>query len=394
MASERPHLLVLASTYPAYPGDGVPAFVQDLAEVQARDFDVTVVVPSVPGAPSTEKSPAGVTVHRFRYFPKKWEDLADGAIIENLRSHPSRWLQVVPFVVSEALAVRREVRRSNPVAVHAHWIIPQGLIATLVAPGTPRVVTSLGGDLYALRAKPLRALKSYVVRHAAALTTVNAEMSREVIALGADPSKVSVVPMGADLGRFTYDGRSDSTEGPLRLLFVGRLVEKKGLSVLLDAIHQLEPTAYTLTVVGDGPLRTQLEKQAAGLPVEFVGRHDRETLANDYRTHDVIVVPSVPASSGDQDGLPVALLEAMGSGCAVVASDLPGINEAVVPGESGFLAQPGDPHCLSALICQLSNNRPLTKRLGVQASIRAQGYSVDNSGPIYSHIIQDVVIKG
>lgn len=387
MAPQRPHLLVLASTYPAHPGDGVPAFVQDLAEVQAREYDVTVLVPSVPGAPATERSQAGVTVRRFRYFPRKWEDLADGAIIENLRSRPSRWLQVLPFMVSEALAVRREVRQTNPVAVHAHWIIPQGLIATLVAPSVPRVVTSLGGDLYALRAKPLRALKSYVVRHAAALTTVNTDMEREVIALGADPSKVTVIPMGADLRRFTSNGRDDSNDGPLRMLFVGRLVEKKGLAVLLKAVRQLEPGVCTLTVVGDGPLRKSLEDQAAGLPVEFVGQRDRNTLANDYRTHDVIVVPSVPAASGDQDGLPVALLEAMGSGCAVIASDLPGINEAIINGENGILVTPSSASSISSAILNLHENPQRCHQLRDSAVKRSRGYSVEATAKQYTRTI-------
>lgn len=339
----------------------------------------------------TETSAAGVNVKRFRFFPRRWEDLADGAIIENLRNRPSRWLQVIPFLVCEAVAVRREVRRDRPAVVHAHWILPQGLIATVAAPGIPRVVTSLGGDLYALRSKPLRAIKSFVVRRAAALTTVNSDMAAEVVRLGANASKVTVVPMGADLARFSPSDRVPAPEdGPLRLLFVGRLVEKKGLAVLLQALSSVDPERYELTVVGDGPLREELEKLADGLSVRFVGQHSRAALADDYRRNDVFVVPSVPASSGDQDGLPVALLEAMGSGCAIIASDLPGINEAIENEVSGVLVRPGDVRDLARAICELADNENLRKTLAQNAIERAGSFSVEGTGARYIDILNSV----
>lgn len=393
MVVERPRLLVLASTYPAKTGDGVPAFVEDLAEVQTSDFEVTVIVPRVPGAVAEELSPQGVRVRRFRYFPKKWEDLAEGAIIENLRSKPLRWFQVGPLVVCEAIAVVRECHRHRPDVIHAHWIIPQGLVASIAAPKVPRMVTSLGGDLYALKAKPLRALKSYVVRHAAALTAVNSDMAREIVALGAEPSKVNVIPMGADLSRFNSANRRRSTNGRLRILFVGRLVEKKGVSVLLAAMRLLDPSAFTVSIVGGGPLEGDLKGEAAGLPVTFLGPRSRNDLAQDYLSHDVIVVPSVPASSGDQDGLPVALLEAMGSGCAVVASDLPGINEAVENERSGLLVPAGDAEALARALGRIEASRELLASLSDEAARRASNYSVSATGRRYMDLLHAIISR-
>lgn len=391
LTAARPRLLVLASTYPAHTGDGVPAFVEDLVEAQASDFDVTVVVPQVPGACSVEVSPKGVQVRRFRYFPEKWEDLADGAIIENLRAKPSRWLQVVPLILSETIAVARACHHDHPDAIHAHWIIPQGLVATVAAPRVPRMVTSLGGDLYALRAKPLRMLKAFVVRGAAALTAVNSDMAREIIMLGAEPSKVSVIPMGADLSRFNTKYRPPATQGHLRILFVGRLVEKKGASVLLDALQRLDRSDFSVTIVGGGPLEEELKGRAEGLPVTFLGQRRRDDLATDYLSHDVIVVPSVPAASGDQDGLPVALLEAMGSGCAVVASDLPGINEAVVHGESGILVRPGDAGELADAFSRIRSSPALLASLSRGAAERAIDYSVEATSRRYSQLLHSII---
>lgn len=178
-----------------------------------------------------------MTVRRFRYFPRRWEDLAHGATTENLRSRPSRYLQVLPMIVAELVATRRAVRSCRPDVIHAHWIVPQGVVATLVAPRVPRVVTTLGGDLYALDSAPVHALKGWVLRRAAAVTVMNGQMRDAVIVLGADPVGVHIEQMGVDLAavRAAAVDRIPVAEGATRLLFVGRLVEKKGLAVLLSA---------------------------------------------------------------------------------------------------------------------------------------------------------------
>ena len=121
-----------------------------------------------------------------------------------------------------------------------------------------------------------------------------------------------MLPMGADVDGVRRAGVGVVRE-PGRLLFVGRLVEKKGLAVLLEALRTL-PGAWSLDVAGDGPLRAELERRAEGLPVRFLGQTSTSDLARAYAACEVLVAPSVPAASGDQDGLPVALLEAMSAG--------------------------------------------------------------------------------
>jgi len=383
----RPRLVVLASTYPGRPGDGTPEFVSDLARREAEHFDTLVVVPSVPGAAARESS-GRMAVRRFRYFPARWESLAHGAIIENLRQRPALWLQVPLFVLTEAVATLRAVRRTRPDVIHAHWIIPQGLIATLCAPSTPRLVTTLGGDLYALNGPLMRRLKRWVVRRAGHVTVMNEEMRGKVLELGGRPEQVSVMPMGADLSGVVP--RRERPGGPLRLLFVGRLVEKKGLRVLLDALRLLD-TDVSLTVVGDGPLRAELERQAEGLPVRFVGQLGRSALREAYAEADVVVVPSVPAASGDQDGLPVVLLEAMGTGCAVVASRLAGIDEAVRDGVDGVLTPPGDAESLAQALDALAADPQRRDELGRSARERAEQFSADAVGVRYVELLRTLM---
>lgn len=383
-------LLVLASTYPAHPGDGTPGFVRDLALREAEHFDTTVLVPSVAGAP-LDSMDGFLHVLRFRYFPHYWEDLASGAILDNLRAHRSRWLQVVPFLFREALATRRVVRRVRPDIIHAHWLIPQGLIATIVARYTPLVVTTLGGDLYALNSRPFRFLKRRVISRASKVIVMSEDMRSRVLALGGVADNVIVLPMGPDLASFP-SVMAPRKGKACRLLFVGRFVEKKGASVLAAALHSLpNEFVWELAMVGDGPSRKTLERDFAGMPVEFLGQLGRQELSDQYRQADVVVFPSLPARSGDQDGLPVALLEAMGTGCAVIGSALPGITEAIEPEVSGLLVPPGDSVALSEALVRLGSDPALRARLGTAAAKRGKRFDVSIVGDRYAEILHSIV---
>ena len=328
---------------------------------------------------------------RFRYFPRRWEDLADGAMIENLRGGRARWLQVLPFFAAEMWAMRRAVREHRPDVLHVHWMIPQGVAALVAARRVPWVVTTLGGDVYALKDPVSRRLKGAVLRRASAVTTMNEDMRRRLVDLGSDPATTQVLPMGADVATIRAAGAGVG-RGPGRILFVGRLVEKKGAGVLLDAVRTLaDRSGWSLDVVGGGPLRPELERRAAGLPVTFHGALGRRQLAAMYARAEVAVFPSVAAASGDQDGLPVALLEAMAAGCALVASQLPGIDAAVVDRTSGLLVPPGDAAALAAVLREVLDDASLRERLGTAGAARAEEFSVDALGARYCALLRKVV---
>lgn len=384
----RPRLLVLASTFPSSAEDPTPAFVRDLAAAEATVYETTVLVPAVRSGARRERI-GSITVERFRFFPRRWEDLADGAILENLRSRPSRWLQVLPFFVAEVLAVRRLVRRIRPDVLHVHWIVPQGVAALLAGGRRPMLITTLGGDIYGLRDPLSRRLIRAVLGRAAAVTTMNGDMRDRLVELGARPDEVTVLPMGADVSTIRQEG-SGVTRQPGRILMVGRLVEKKGVAVLLAALRGLDATGCEVRIVGDGPLREELERAAAGLPVTFLGGLGRAELAREYAAASIAAFPSVRAASGDQDGLPVALLEAMSSGCAVVVSNLPGLADAVVDGTSGLVVGSGDEAALQAALGRLLADPALASELGAGARARADEYSVASIGARYVDILDRI----
>ena len=168
------------------------------------------------------------------------------------------------------------------------------------------------------------------------------------------------------------------TEGkePLRLLAVGTLCARKGFDVLLQACVQLRRQGidFELRIVGAGPLRRRLKWQAWRLGLRkcvfFPGQVPHENMPDLYRRADLFVAPARVTRTGDQDGLPSALTEAMAFGCAVVASDLPGIREAVQNGESGVLVPSEDADALGKALLALAARPEERKRLGGGASRR------------------------
>jgi glycosyltransferase involved in cell wall biosynthesis len=388
-APDRPRVLVLASTFPAHPDDGVPAFVLDLAREEARDFETAVLTPRVRGAARREVVD-GVRVVRFPYFPRAFEDLADGAILDNLKERRSRALQVPALLAAQYVAVRRAVRSFRPDVVHAHWAIPQALVATLAAPGVPLVVTTHGGDVYALRAAPLVRLKRWVLGRAAHVTTVNGEMRTRLTAWGVPESRSSVVPMGVDLEP-ARAARARVERRPGRVVAVGRLVEKKGFGALIEALRGIDDLPWELVVVGDGPYRARLEQQAVGAPVTFTGQRGKTEVLDTLASATVVALPSVRAANGDQEGLPVTLLEAAAVGAAIVASDLPGIRDVVEPDVSGVLVPPGDVAALRDALRRALSDGAARERWQEGAAEAATRFSGERIGERYRAVLHSAL---
>lgn len=344
MAKQK--LLVLGSTLPRVPGDGTPGFVLDLAREEQKHFDVTILTPFVQGAQQSELID-GCQIVRYKYWPFA-HTLADGAILDNLKQSKTMWLQV-PFLM---LGLLLAIRKQRPKLIHAHWIIPQGVAAALAAPKAKLLVTTHGGDIYALNSPVLKSVKRWVLKRATAISTVNSQMRQQLIDWGSKESKVHVLPMGVDLAGAA---KLKPTSEKHSLAVVGRLVEKKGIEFLLDALRlglsdASLPEDLTLTIAGDGPIRKELEQRAAGLPVKFLGNQTQEQVRHLFSSSGIAVLPSVTAKSGDQEGLPVTLLEAGAAGAFVIASDLPGINEVIRDRETGLLVPQGNPAALLAAL--------------------------------------------
>jgi glycosyltransferase involved in cell wall biosynthesis len=219
---------------------------------------------------------------------------------------------------------------------------------------------------FSAHARDVRKVPSNVLgrraRGAARVIACNDDVAGELRAAGAE---VELVPHGVDLGRFAP--RAEPSEGPLRVLAVGRLVEKKGFEVLLRALGEAA-VPFALEIVGDGPLRAALASQAAvtGLTdrVRFAGALTHHAMPAAFAGANLVVVPSIRDAAGDRDGLPNVVLEAMASARAVVASEIAAIPAAVRHRKTGLLVPPGDPNALRAAIERLARDRSLRANMG------------------------------
>lgn len=330
----------------------------ELAARMVETFDVTVLCPHAVGAPVRERMD-GVDVERYRYSPSRLEVLVnDGGIVTNLRRRRWTIILVPAFVVAQAWALWRLVRWTRPDVIHAHWLIPQGLlVATLAALGVrmpPFLVTSHGADLFALRGGPLQRLKQWVLRRASAVSVVSNAMRAEVEVL-APGVTVVVEPMGVDMTH-RFSPAANVERSTNEILFVGRLVEKKGVTHLIESLPSvlaIHPDAR-LTIAGFGPegpaLRAQVQALRLDDVVTFLGAVPQQELPRLYRRAAVFVAPFVEAASGDREGLGLVSVEAAACGCPLVLSDLPAVRDVVQSAAGARLVKPGSAQELAQAI--------------------------------------------
>lgn len=391
----------MTSTFPRWEGDTEPPFVRNLCLELSSKYSVTVLAPHFPGANVLEND-EGLTVRRFRYCYTPWQQLSyQGGILENLKNRKWTLFLVPLFLVSLFFAIFRLLRGQTFSLIHAHWLIPQGL-AVIVAKKilrvpTPVVVTSHGGDLFALKSAIFRGLKTRIMKDAQRVAVVSQKMREICIDLGVSENHVDVISMGVDT-QDTFRPSSDDRREAQRVLFVGRLAEKKGVQYAIEAVARLTPAhpSLRLIVVGDGPERVELERRTRELGidqvVDFLGSVENQRLPSIYQSCEIFLLPSVIAASGDQEGLPVTGLEAMACECAVVAFDLPATRELIQDGVSGFLVESRSADELVDRIDRLLRDSALSRRLGQTArDTVVDRYSWQSIGERYSQLFNSLI---
>jgi glycosyltransferase involved in cell wall biosynthesis len=380
-----PRILVLTSTYPRWAGDTLPRFVHDLAAEQVRQgARVRVIAPYSKGSQEREVLD-GVEVVRYRYWFTERDLLSDVAKVPAIRRNPLNLFQVPFLLLGLWRALVRERRDFQPQAVHAHWIIPQGVIAVLHLLGRrprPRlVVTSLGADIFGLRR--LTWLKRWTLARADAVTGLSEAICTEIRDSVRLPTRVPLrrIPLGVFTERFHPDRRDPALrerlgEGGEILLFVGRLAEKKGVRYLIEAMPAVrrEFPRAVLWVAGFGEEEAALRARAEALGlldrgIRFLGRINHDEAPAYYASADIFVGPSIVAAGGDTEGLGLVFAEAQAAGCAVVASDLPAVRDIVTHGETGCFAAQRDPAALAEQILGLL--RDPERRARIAAAGRA-----------------------
>jgi glycosyltransferase involved in cell wall biosynthesis len=357
----RRGVAILTSLFPPSVG-GIQTQTLALArELASRGEEVHVVTRPAPGRPAIAEED-GVTVHRT--------GLARGPA-------PAATLAYVALAarVVSALAPRVSI-------VHAHQLLSPASVAlvTRAVRGVPFVVTAHAsgtvGDVACLvHQGTLGAARlAALARLASAFVAVSAPIRDELLAAGIPASRIRRIPNGVDTSRFAPAGAAERAaaraalglgDGPVAI-YAGRLSPEKGADVLLEAWARMRRNGATLCVVGDGPERAPLEARAARLGIRGSVRF--EGSAGDVgpwlRAADAFALPS------RTEGLSLALLEAMASGLAVVATDVGAAREAT--GSAGALIVPPEqPDALSEALAAVLSDRARAAALGRAARARA-----------------------
>jgi len=362
-------VLMLTSSYPRNDSDNSSVFLRYLASsLTQQQVDVHVLAPDHSLVDHIELD-AGVTNHWFQYLPKQWQQLAYGSgILPNLKRNKLLYLQIPFFLTTMLFSLFILCKRIKPDVIHAHWVIPQGFIAIMVGKllNIPVIATAHGGDAFSLNTSLLSRLKAFTLKHCHAWTS-NTKATAETFGTANNISKPIIIPMGVDIDRFqSGDGaKLLNQENRKIILFVGRLVEKKGVKYLIEAFSKLPLEAQktsVLWVIGDGDERTALEKQAQGLGIQnikFWGQVQNKQLPNFYAAASVFVAPSVVDSKGDTEGQGVILLEAMASKAPIIATTVGGIADVITHTDTGLLVPPNNSNALSNSILLMLSNKKL-----------------------------------
>ena len=410
-------VLIVSTAFPRYTDDPTAKWlVETIRRLAAEGYQFEVLTSAYRGGGNTELD--GIPVHRFRYFFARWERLTHEESAPD-RMRRSLLYRILPvfYMASGTVAAWRLGRRGHFDIVHVHWPVPHALFgwaARAGGGGRPKIIAHFYSVELRWVKHSLRMLHGFLRRaitSADRVVAISNSTANEIRSIANVP--VEVIPYAVELPRraqaplspasSTTSGATSRTTSPttspspgagasgaastptapppigLTLLSVGRLVERKGVRYVIDALNILpRELGARLVIIGDGPERERLESQARDLGVvervEFRGWVDPTELDRAYSEADIFVLPAVVDARGDTEGLGMVLLEAMAYGKPVIATPLGGITDIVENERTGLLVPPDDGAALAQAIARLAHNPALAGKLGDAG----RDYAVEN----------------
>jgi len=384
------NIFMLTTSFPRKREDFVGIFVYGLAKYLVKDgYNVGVVCPSSSLTKRFEVIDE-IKVYRFDYIiPRALQNVAYGdGIFPNLRRSVLARIELPLFLFFFLLKAMILCRGCS--LIHAHFIF-SGSIAIFVGKiyRIPIVLTAHGSDVDCLeKSRVLRRFGIFILRRVQRVIAVSNSLKQKMVDVGISPDKITVIPNGVDILKFKGTKQDRTTS---RLLWVGRLIEEKGVVYLIEAMKwvNIEIPKIKLILIGEGRLKGRLKRLAERLSVqvEFMGELPNSDVLRWMEDVDLFILPSL------HEGLPLVLLEAMASCLPVVATSIGGIKDVVVDGETGILIPPKNPYLLAEKIIYLMKNEDLRRRMGENGRERvARHFTWDRIVKDTSRIYKDINI--
>jgi phosphatidyl-myo-inositol dimannoside synthase len=319
--------------------------------------------------------------------------------VKNRNIHHSSNRELLAYA-ARALSLALKQHRIRRYEFCFAWsALPAGFVAMTLKKilNLPYIVRVCGPDIpgFERRYQPIYPVVSPIIRSVwqhAAVVVAKSDGEKEMIRAFDRNTEVTLVPNGVDLAVFQPDAAIPD-DGPLRLLCVARLIERKGQHHLIEAVKRLTDAGVevTLDLVGTGDARVSYERQTRGLAlngrVDFLGYIPRGKIAEYYARGHVFVLPSY------NEGMSIATLEAMAAGLPVVTTRTPGAAELVEEGINGLTFAWGDIDGLTTHLHLLATDRDLTRRMGAASRTRAAHFTWDTAAAAYLDLFQQAMIQ-
>jgi glycosyltransferase involved in cell wall biosynthesis len=267
----------------------------------------------------------------------------------------------------QATYVADRARRARVRHLHAHFANHPSIVAHDAAKliGVPFSFTAHAYDMFRRADTKTIAKTMADAKFAVTISEHNVEFLKSIAKNSS--ARIELVRNGVDMQRFAPNG--GAPQGEFRMLTVSRLVEKKGLPVLIEACHLLRERGFSFQceIVGKGAQKALLDHLVKqwnlGAHVKLAGAMAHQEVMQRYHDAHVVVLPCIVGQDGNQDGLPVSIVEALASGVPVVATPISGVPEAVRDNENGLLVPPADANALADALQKLISDPALLARL-------------------------------
>lgn len=398
-------ICILTSAFPRYKGDLSGNFILCLTkELIKRELGVFVLAPHAPKVKRSEELD-GIKVHRFSYFfPFALQKLCYGSgLPTNIRENLLAKLQLPFYFFSQLFSLIRLIKKEKVDIVNSHWMIAQGLNGALAKKilGIRHISTVHSAGLFALKRFPFgRYIARFIVRNSDHIITVSSFVKSNLDKLIGYNTKAIVCPMGIDISTFIPKDRFSLREKynmreKYILLFVGRLVEKKGTEYLIDAMKIVAKklSDVKLLIIGTGNLEKKLKIKVSKLNlssyVAFLGIKKHDELIDYFNICDLLILPAIFDKYGHTETLGMVILEAMSCGKPVIASNIGGIPESVKDGYNGLLTIPKNPADIADKIVKALTQFDL-EEMGKRARQTARGYSWEEISKKYEEVMKEV----
>lgn len=331
---------IATTNFPRWKGDFRVPFIYEAARgVNKHGHQVRILTMHTPGA-STREFFGDIEIFRARYLPENMEVLQKDA-----SGIPEAWqrgflpkLATIPFLLSFANLIGKRARGSD--IIHCNWSL-SGLAAylSMFRHKTPYVITVQGSDIFKTRHIPfVRTFIGLALKKAEHIIALSEDLKSATSGFGVPLEKITVIPNGVNIEQFPM---GDKSERKTQIIFVGSLIERKGVNYLIEAmaIVKEKHSNYQLLLIGEGRDRDNFEKLVTRLGLEktviFMGTQPQQRVSELMQESRLFVLPSI------EEGQGVVLVEALASGTPCVGSRVGGIPDVITP-EVGRLVEPGD----------------------------------------------------